>query len=112
MNGRFEALEVALEWAAALRPCLEAVARRDPDLGRQLRRAVLSVPLNLAEGAERRGKDRAHLYRVAAGSAAEAHTGLRIARAWGFLRPVELGAAEALADRLRAMLWRLTHGRG
>ncbi len=111
MFRKFEAHEVAVHWAAALRPCLDAIARRDPDLGRQLRRAVVSVPLNLAEGAERRGKDRTHLYHVAAGSAAEVRSGLRIAQAWGFVEAADLEVAEALADRLRAMLWRLTHER-
>lgn len=112
MIQKFETHEVALEWATTARPCLEAIARRDADLARQLRRAVASVPLNLAEGAQRCGKDRAHLYRVAAGSLAEAESALRLARAWGFVDGSDMGVVEAIADRLRAMLWRLTHARG
>ena len=112
MAARFETLEVALEWAAVLRPALERIARRDPDLGRQVRRAVASVALNLAEGAERAGKDRLHLYRVAAGSLAEAGTGLRLARAWRWIVARDLEQTEALADRLRALLFRLTHPGG
>ena len=102
---------IAIEWGIALGPALGRVAQRDADLGRQLRRAVASVPLNLAEGACRAGKDRLHHYRIAAGSAAEAQSGLRLALGWGHLEVKDLEAAEALADRLRAMLWRLTQAR-
>lgn len=111
MIRKFETHEVALAWAAELRPCLEAIGRCDPDLGRQLRRAAASVPLNLAEGAQRRGRDRMHLYRIAAGSAAEAEAALRLASAWGFVDSKEMDRVEALADRLRAMQYRLTHAR-
>ena len=112
MNDRFQAHEVALAWGTALRASVEKVSRRDPDLGRQLRRAVASVPLNLAEGACRVGRDRMHHYRIASGSAAEAMSALGLARGWGYLSVGDMAAAEALADRLRALLWRLTHSRG
>jgi four helix bundle protein len=109
MNGRFEAYEVALELAAALGPVMTAVAQRDSSLSSQLRRAAASVALCLAEGARRTGKDRLHLYRVAAGSAAEVRAALALARAWTFAAPARLATAEALLDRVLAMLWRLTH---
>lgn len=66
MVRKFEVQEVAMEMAAQLRPSLEALARHDADLARQVRRAAASVVLNIAEGAERRGKDRLHHYRVIA----------------------------------------------
>ena len=109
MERRFEAYEVALELAAALAPALTSLARRDSSLASQLRRAAASVPLCLAEGARRTGKDRLHLYRVAAGSAAEVRAALAVARAWSFATAAQLAAPEALLDRVLAMLWRLTH---
>ena len=112
MNDRFDAHEVALAWAAGLGGALSKLARRDSDLARQIRRAVASVPLNLAEGACRTGKDRMHHYRIAAGSAAEAMSGLKLALGWGYLASVDLEAVEVLEDRLRAMLRRLTRGKG
>lgn len=112
MTDRFHAHDIALEWSIALGPALARVARKDADLARQLRRAVASVPLNLAEGSCRAGKDRLHHYRIAAGSAAEAQSGLRLALGWGHLEAADVASAEALADRLRAMLWRLTQPRG
>ncbi|HEY3121617.1 MAG TPA: four helix bundle protein [Vicinamibacteria bacterium] len=112
MNGRFEAYEVALELAAALGPAMASIAHQDRDLASQLRRATSSVALCLAEGSRRNGKDRLHLYRVAAGSAAEVRAALALARAWSFSTPSQLAAPEALLDRVLAMLWRLTHPGG
>jgi four helix bundle protein len=95
----------------ALRPCLEALARRDRDLESHLRRAAASVVLNLAEGSGRLGKDRIQHYRVAAGSAAEAMAALELARVWGFVDSSAANTPEGLLVGVQAMLWRLTHGR-
>jgi four helix bundle protein len=67
---RFDAYDLALQAALALRPLLDPINRRDPDLCRQIRRAASSVAMCLDEGSQRTGRDRFHLYRVAAGSAA------------------------------------------
>ena len=67
MNGRFQAYEVALELTAALAPVLTSLGRRDSSLASQLRRAAASVPLCLAAGARRTGKDRLHLTFLRAG---------------------------------------------
>jgi hypothetical protein len=37
------------------------------------------------EGSQRTGRDRFHLYRVAAGSAAEVRTALALATTWGYI---------------------------
>ena len=87
MNQKFETQEIALEMAAQLRPSLEALGRHDRDLADQARRAAASVVLNIAEGAGRRGRDRLQHYRIAAGSAGET------------------AVAQALLDRVQAMLW-------
>ena len=105
----FEALEVSLELVRSLRRPLRRLESRDPRLSRQLRDAASSVALNLAEGRRRAGKDRRHLWRIAAGSADEVRTSLRVAEAWGHLEAPELEEALELLDRLLAMTWRLTH---
>jgi four helix bundle protein len=66
-------LYVSLKLIASLRPLLPLIARRDRDLEPldQVRRAATSVASNVSEGNRRVGKDRLHLFRVAAGSAAE-----------------------------------------
>jgi len=52
-----------------------------------------------------------HHYRIAAGSAEEAMSALALGLAWGHLKAEDVAMAEEHADRLRAMLWRLTHPR-
>ena len=55
------------------------------------------------------GRDRFHLYRVAAGSAAEVRTALALAANWGYIAQPQAAPAHALLDRVVAILWRLTH---
>jgi four helix bundle protein len=107
---KFECYEVALEWVRSLGEVLVVLDRRDRDLARQARRAATSVPLNLAEGNRRTGKDRTHLFRVAAGSADEVRAVLDVAEAWGYVPAKRLESARVYLDRVLAMTWRLTHG--
>ena len=105
---RFHALELALRIIAILRQVLPSIRKRDPRLATHVRDAGSSIALNLGEGNRRQGRDRAHLWRIASGSAEEVRTALRVAVAWGYLG--EKAVAEALAriDSLQAMLWKLT----
>ena len=105
----FHAFDVALELVRSVQQPLTVIAQHDPNLASQLRRAVSSVPLNLAEGNRRAGRDRLHLFRIAAGSTAEAVAGLRIAEAWGYVEAGALEPALTFCDRVQAMCWRLTH---
>ena len=105
----FQAFEVALEIVRSLEESMAVLERRDPDLARQLRRAAASVPLNVSEGNRRRGKDRIHLWRVAAGSADEVVAALRVAEVFGYVQAAGTARSLALCDRVLAMLWRLTH---
>jgi four helix bundle protein len=84
-----------------------SVEKKDRDLASQIRRAAASITLNLREGAERRGKDREHLWRIAAGSAAEVDEALHIALAWDYAPAELVTPAQALASRVIALLWRL-----
>lgn len=49
------------------------------------------------------------LFRRAAGSAAELTTTLRIARLRSYVTDAEWSSVDAPLDRVRAMLWKLTH---
>ncbi|MEW6745422.1 MAG: four helix bundle protein [Planctomycetota bacterium] len=106
---RFDVLELSLEVVRRLCQPLARLRQSDPKLFDQMRRAASSVPLNLAEGSRRHGKDRLQLYRIAAGSADELRTALRVALAWGELDHSAIAEPLALLDRVLAMLWRLTH---
>lgn len=105
----FQAFDVSLEMIRQLRQPLAALTQRDPSLAHQLQRAAASVPLNLSEGRRRLGRDRLHLWRVAAGSADEVVASLRVAEAFGHLDAASIAPALGLCDRILAMLWRLTH---
>ncbi len=74
-------------------------------------RAVTSIPLNLAEGAGRRGRDRVHHWRIAYGSVLEARTALELMVATGSVDAEAAATADALLDRVAAMAWRLVHPR-
>ena len=104
-----QAFDISLELIRSLEQPLAILDRRDPDLAKQVRRAAASVPLNLSEGSRRTGKDRNHLWRVAAGSADEVAASLRVAEAFGYLQSIATAQALAHCDRVLAMLWRMTH---
>ena len=106
---RFEALELALAIIPHLARVIPKIRRHDPKLHAQLRDAGSSMPMNLAEGNRRRGRDRAYLFSVAAGSAAEVRTGLRTAAAWGYVSEDSVREALELFDRLQAMIWTLVN---
>ena len=104
----FQALEISLEVVHSLRDPIRGIQRADRDLASQLRRAVNSVSLNLAEGWRREGRDRLHSFRVAAGSAAEAQTALRLASAWGYVAEGRLEQPISQLHRVLGILWSLT----
>jgi len=108
---QFEALHLALELACQLGPLLERIQQHDRDMTNQLRRAATSVPSCLSEGSQRTGRDRLHLYRVSAGSAAELKVQLQLAVAWGYLDAERARPVLDLADRTVAITWRLTRPR-
>jgi four helix bundle protein len=104
----FVALETAVALIEGLGEVVKRIEARDRSLADQMQRAANSIALNIAEGAERRGRDRAHSFRVASGSAAELRTALRVAVAW---RHVPADSIEPALDhlyRLRGLLYGLT----
>jgi four helix bundle protein len=105
----FDTLTVARSLIPLLRGPVEKIAARDGDLAKQIRKAANSVPLNVGEGRERGGRDRGHGYRIALGSVSEVREALGVAFGWGYLRETDVADALVAIDRLRAMLWRLTH---
>jgi four helix bundle protein len=78
---RFHALEVSLELVHSLHGVLAKLRTRSRKLSGQLEDALVSVPLNISEGRRRAGRDRLHHWRIAAGSAEETRTCLRVADA-------------------------------
>ena len=105
----FDALEVSIAFLEQLTSVEAHIRTKSSPLAKQLSRAAESIALNLAEGRERRDGDRRRHFEMAAGSASEVTAALRIARVRRYITADEQAAADALLDRLRAMLYRLTH---
>ena len=104
---RFVAHELALRAATMVFSLVEKTPRTSADLADQARRAAASVPLNLAEGAGRAGKDRVYHFRIAYGSLKEVDTAVRLLIDIGAVAPREGWEAMALLDRIGALIWRL-----
>jgi four helix bundle protein len=91
MYRSFEELEVwkracqlAVDLYEILRSC------QDFPLRNQMQRAAVSIASNIAEGAERGGKDFGRYLRVAKGSAAELRTQCYIATKVGLITPEQM----------------------
>jgi four helix bundle protein len=107
----FIALQVSIEVVASLRPVVEELHRVDADLADQIRRAASSAALNVAEGNQRTGKDRAYHFRIAAGSAAEVRAAVAVGAAWGAIDTAQQHALGPLLDRQAALLYRIINPR-
>lgn len=92
-------LEHALQVATLARPLVESIQRKDRDLASQVRRAISSIALNTAEAQGSAGGNCRVRLETALGSLYEAHAGIRLAVAWGYLSQV--GANELLASMHR-----------
>jgi four helix bundle protein len=92
-----------LEVLTELRGVVAKIEVHDRDLGRQLRRAVTSVALNMQEGSGSSGGIRRERYRTALGSAQETGACLDAAVALGYVEGVDAGLLDRL-DHVRAVL--------
>jgi len=105
----FDVLEMSLTVMDRLAEVEVKVRLRRKSLADQIGRAAESIGLNISEGRERAGLDRTDLYRKAAGSAGELTTALRIAVSRRYITPADFAHVDEALDRVRAMLWKLTH---
>ena len=105
-----EIYPVVLELVRRLAPLLPALRARSASLGDQMERALISIPLNVAEGAYSRGRNRQARYQSAAASAREVLACCETAEALGFAAPLE-PELTALFNRIIGTLVRLTEPR-
>src|SRR6186997_2014727 len=78
-----DVLEHTFQIRSLARGLVESVARKDRELASQLRRALSSVALNLAEGLGTTAGNSRLRFETARGSLSEAQAALRVAVAWG-----------------------------
>ena len=106
----FQVEELSIQLIEALVPLMPRIRQRDKSLEDQLRRAVSSIGLNCAEAAfSDPGNRRARLF-TAAGSAGETRHALRQAVAWRIVTAGDAAVPMRLADRIVAILWKMTRG--
>jgi four helix bundle protein len=80
---------VILDLVRRLQPSLRVLRHRSSALAQQMERALISIPLNTAEGAYSRGRNRQVRFQSAAASARETLACLETAQAMGFIGPIE-----------------------
>ena len=97
---------VVLELIRRLAPVLPRLKARSSSLADQLERALISVPLNIAEGAYSRGRNRQARYHSAAASAREALACWETTQTFSWLGPMDPEIA-ALFQRVIGTLVRL-----
>ena len=107
----FIALEAALDLIRALQPIIRKIAKHDPGLADQIRRASQSNALNLSEGGERIARDQMQFFRRSLGSVTETRDCLHIALASEYVTEDDLAPVWPRVDRSRAIDWRLVHPR-
>ncbi|HSU38482.1 MAG TPA: four helix bundle protein [Polyangiaceae bacterium] len=101
---------VVLELVRRLAPLVRVLRARSSVLADQMERALISVPLNTAEGAYSRGRNRQARFQSAAASARETLACLETAEAMGFIGPIEPELV-ALFNRVIGTLVRLVEPR-
>ena len=98
----------ALQAAAGVQPLLPIIRKRDKDLFDQVRRAMNSVVLNIAEAeGNDPGTARAR-FASACGSAKEVRAGLQLAAAYGYVGQTRLAKLDTALDEVCAMSWSLS----
>jgi len=102
--------EVILAMAGDAAGIAERIARRDSDLARQMRRAMHSVALNVAEGMGNQGGTKRQRYASALGSAREVLACVQVAQAMRYIDNVDARTLDRM-DHVIATLGRLVYRR-
>jgi four helix bundle protein len=88
-----------------LRPTLIKIDQHDRDLARQMRRALASIPLNIAEGEGRKNGHARVRFQTAMGSANEVRACIEVAEALGYLEldPAMVDTLDRIARTLNRL---------
>ena len=100
-------LDGVLQIIAQARPLVDSINRRDRELASQIRCALSSVALNLAEGSGLTAGNERLRFSTALGSLYEARAGLRVAAAWGYVSADDCTGVLSASDRVCARIFGL-----
>ena len=102
---KLDVYQCAIQFVALAFQIIEQLPRGHSSLADQLRRAAISIPLNIAEGAGKpTGPDRARYHGIARGSAMECGAVLDVIGLLGKDLAAEVGRGKELLVRTVAML--------
>lgn len=102
---RLEVYQCSIPFQASLRSVMLAIEKGNADVVSQLRRAAMSITLNIADGARRIGRDdQRRFYAIARGSALECAAILDILRTWKLVGESDFTEVRALLFRVVSML--------
>ena len=105
---RLDVYQCALRFAALSFRILENMPRGHGELSDQLKRATISIPLNIAEGAGKPTEaDRSRYHAIARGSAMECAAIVDLLRLQSLVQPTVADEAKALLVRVVSMLTKL-----
>ncbi len=105
---RYQVLQHVAALITLARPLVEAIHRADRDLASQIRRALSSIGLNIAEAFGNDAGNARLRFRTARGSLYEAEAGIRIAIAWAHITEEQAQAALEMLDSLGARIYGLS----
>ena len=101
---RLDVYRASTELLAATWKLVTRVPKGNGDIVDQLRRAALSVPLNIAEGSGKFSRDAVRFYTIARGSALECAAILDALQAMAVFEEADLEQARGLLERIVSML--------
>jgi four helix bundle protein len=102
---RLDVYPCALQFAVLAFQILENMPRGHGELSDQLRRATISIPLNIAEGAGKTtDRERARYHAIARGSAMECAAIVDLLRRKALVEPQTAATAKARVVRMVSML--------
>jgi four helix bundle protein len=105
---RLDVYQCAIRFAALSFQILETMPRGHAQLADQLRRATISIPLNIAEASGKTGHaDRARYHAIARGSAMECGAIIDLLALQGLAPAGKLDVAKALLVRIVGMLTKM-----
>jgi four helix bundle protein len=107
---RLDVYQVAMQFLALAHSYAGRCPSAHKELADQLRRAALSIPLNISEGNGKIGRDSRRYYQAARGSVMECGCAVDACLTFGLISAEERESALALLDRLVAMLTRMARG--
>ena len=100
-----EAWQLSMELAEAVYSVTKSFPREELfGLTGQVRRSVVGIPSNVAEGHQHKGRAYRHYVVIAIGCQAECETQLELARRLGYATPATLGRVLNLAGRVGQVL--------